>query len=149
MQLKYLFSAILIAMVLLPTEAICGGLHTKGEKIEKAEIKLDSDVAIKNIAKQHKSRTDWSKEIDLSKEQKMLVQQIYERNQPQLDELVSQIKALQQKVKEIHHTEDLEIRGILDEQQQIKFDKYMWQNKKKDGGKTEGKKPSRKRMRKY
>ena len=115
----------------------------------KEQVKINGDQAIKSMAKHHRARTDWSKEIDLTKEQKIQVQQIYDNNQSQIEELIGQIKTAQQKIADIYKEEDAAIRNILDEQQQIKFDKIMIKHRKMRGEKVEGKKPSRKRMRQY
>ena len=149
MQLKFLYLSLFVGCLLVPSITVSAGLNSKGDTPTKEQVKLNGDQAIKSMAKHHRARTDWSKELGLTKEQQFQVQQIYDNDQPQIEELIEQMKNAQQKIADIYKAEDVAIRNILNEQQQIKFDKIVIKHKKMRGEKVEGKKPSRKRMRQY
>lgn len=69
-------------------------------------------------------KVDWAKKLKMSEEQKVELQKIYAESKPQTQELMQQIEAAHQKLKELHNEEDKKIRKILNEKQQAKFDKY-------------------------
>ena len=147
MKLRYVFMFSLAFMVSIVNDVNCAGLNTKKETSKKEVFQLSEDAKIKQLFKQHKPRINWSKELDLDKEQKVLVEKIYDNNEPRIDDLINQIKIAQEKIKEIYQKEDEEISQILNESQKFKFDKIIRRNKIKSGEKVEGEKPSRKRMR--
>lgn len=95
---------------------------------------------------------NWNKELDLSKEQKVQVKEIYDQSHEKIKSLMQQIDTLHREIANIHKEDDAKIRTLLNAKQQIKFDKVQARENK---GNPEfekaanGKKPSRKRMRNY
>lgn len=95
---------------------------------------------------------NWSKELDLSKEQKAQVKEIYNQSHEKVKSLMQQIDTLHREIANIRKEDEAKIRSLLTEKQQIKFDKAQARLNK---GNPEferdenGKKPSRKRMRQY
>ena len=95
---------------------------------------------------------NWSKELDLSKEQKVQLKEIYDQSHEKIKSLMQQIDTLHREIANIHKEDDAKVRMLLNEKQQIKFDKI--QARKNKGNPdfekaADGKKPSRKRMRNY
>ncbi len=95
---------------------------------------------------------NWSKELDLSKEQKVQLKEIYDQSHEKIKSLMQQIDTLHREIANIHKEDDAKVRMLLNEKQQIKFDKV--QARKNKGNPdfekaADGKKPSRKRMRNY
>ena len=95
---------------------------------------------------------NWNKELDLSKEQKVQVKEIYDQSHEKIKSLMQQIDTLHREIANIYKEDDAKIRTLLNAKQQIKFDKVQARENK---GNPEfekaanGKKPSRKRMRNY
>ena len=96
--------------------------------------------------KKYPARINWIKKLSLSNEQAQQVQNIYTESQPSIDELQKQIQQAHRKIAEIYKQDDMKIREILTEQQQIKFDKEQRNMLQRQGQKPEGPRPSRKRM---
>lgn len=97
---------------------------------------------------------DWADELNLSKEQQAQMHEIYNQSHEKIKSMMQQIDTLHREIACIKNEDDTKIRGILTEKQQVKFDKIkVRMNKDKpefnghDG--SNGKKPSRKRMRQY
>lgn len=95
---------------------------------------------------------NWSKELNLSKEQKVQLKEIYDQSHEKIKSLMQQIDTLHREIANIHKEDDAKVRMLLNEKQQIKFDKI--QARKNKGNPdfekaADGKKPSRKRMRNY
>lgn len=104
------------------------------------------DVAPPKLPKKYQSRIDWIKKLKLSKEQIEQVQNIYDESQPDIQALQKQIQQAHKKISEIYKQDDLKIRDILTEQQQIKFDKEQRMMLQRKGIKPKGERPSRKKM---
>ena len=95
---------------------------------------------------------DWKSELDLSVAQKAQVDEIYAQSRDKVKSLIQQIDSLHQEIAETRESDDLKIRTLLNEKQQIKFDKIKARIQKSQGGEEREKgekKPSRKRMRQY
>lgn len=100
---------------------------------------------------QTEQQINWNKELDLSKEQQAQVKEIYNQSHEKIKSLMTQIDTLHREIANIHKEDEAKIRTLLNEKQQIKFDKVqMRMNKNNPEYKDKnGKKPSRKRMRNY
>lgn len=98
------------------------------------------------------NRINWSKELDLNKAQQAKVKKIYAQSHEKIKSLMQQIDTLHREIANIRQNDDEQIRTLLNEKQQVKFDKVQARLNKgnpefeKD---KNGKKPSRKRMRNY
>lgn len=98
------------------------------------------------------NRINWSKELDLNKAQQAKVKEIYSQSHEKIKSLMQQIDTLHREIANIRQNDDEQIRTLLNEKQQVKFDKVQARLNKgnpefeKD---KNGKKPSRKRMRNY
>lgn len=98
------------------------------------------------------NRINWSKELDLNKAQQAKVKEIYAQSHEKIKSLMQQIDTLHREIANIRQNDDEQIRTLLNEKQQVKFDKVQARLNK---GNSEfekdknGKKPSRKRMRNY
>lgn len=95
---------------------------------------------------------NWNKELDLSKEQKVQVKEIYDQSHEKIKSLMQQIDTLHREIANIHKEDDAKIRTLLNAKQQIKFDKVQARENKGNPEfekSANGKKPSRKRMRNY
>lgn len=98
------------------------------------------------------NRINWSKELDLNKAQQAKVKEIYTKSHEKIKSLMQQIDTLHREIANIRQNDDEQIRTLLNEKQQVKFDKVQARLNKgnpefeKD---KNGKKPSRKRMRNY
>lgn len=94
---------------------------------------------------------NWKKELDLNKEQQAQVKEIYNQSHDKIKSLMTQIDTLHQEIANVRQEDEAKIRTLLNEKQQIKFDKLQMRlnrNNPEYKGKN-GKKPSRKRMRNY
>ena len=96
--------------------------------------------------KKHPTRINWIKKLSLTNEQAQQVQNIYAESQSDIEQLQKQIEQAHKKIVEIYKQDDLKIREILTEQQQIKFDKEQRKMQQHQGLKPDGPRPSRKRM---
>ncbi len=96
-------------------------------------------------------QVNWSEELKLSKEQKIKVAEIYEQSHQKIKSLMEQINVLHREIANVHNEDNDKIRALLDEKQQVKFDKIKIRMNKNNPEANEkgGKKPSRKRMRQY
>src|SRR5574344_133883 len=95
---------------------------------------------------------DWIDELNLKDVQAAKVKAIREKSNTQIKSRLIQIDAIRKEMNDIHNQENAEIRTLLDEQQRIKFDKHLDRLNKNNNvydTYTNGKKPSRKRMRQY
>lgn len=94
---------------------------------------------------------DWSDELDLEGTQKIQVDEIKEQSHKKILAITKQIDVLRDEIVKIHEDDAQKVRLLLNEKQQIKFDKIQSRRKKMLGIKPkEGeKKPSRKRMRQF
>ncbi len=69
-------------------------------------------------------KVDWAKKLKMSEAQKEELQKIYAESKMETLELMQQIETAHQKLKELRDEENKKIRKILDEKQQVKFDRY-------------------------
>ena len=115
-------------------------------------IMLAYSVLDKKRAEFSDNRINWSKELDLNKAQQAKVKEIYTQSHEKIKSLMQQIDTLHREIANIRQNDDEQIRTLLNEKQQVKFDKVQARLNKgnpefeKD---KNGKKPSRKRMRNY
>ena len=115
-------------------------------------IMLADSVLAKKRAEFSDNRINWSKELDLNKAQQAKVKEIYTQSHEKIKSLMQQIDTLHREIANIRQNDDEQIRTLLNEKQQVKFDKVQARLNKgnpefeKD---QNGKKPSRKRMRNY
>lgn len=115
-------------------------------------IMLADSVLAKKRAEFSDNRINWSKELDLNKAQQAKVKEIYTQSHEKIKSLMQQIDTLHREIANIRQNDDEQIRTLLNEKQQVKFDKVQARLNKgnpefeKD---KNGKKPSRKRMRNY
>ena len=114
-----------------------------------AEHTDKNDERLKRMLRSRPRRVKWSDEINLSKEQKHALAEIYKQNDRKLAALMADMEQQMQQIREIYENENGKVRMLLDEKQQIKYDKYMLRLQKSRGEKVDGKKPSRKRMHVY
>ena len=127
--------------LILPLLLIAGMLAVGAAEAKKSQPQQSSDRQI-----------NWSKELDLNKEQKAQVKEIYNQSHEKVKSLMQQIDTLHREIANIRKEDEAKIRSLLTEKQQIKFDKVQARLNK---GNPEferdenGKKPSRKRMRQY
>lgn len=153
--MKHLISYSLIAGILFFSLPLNSAQASKGLNINSSQV-TGMGAKHKQVTQptnqspklptKHLRRIDWVDKLDLSKAQEAQVQEIYKSSQPEVDNLILQMHQLHQKVAEIYKEDDLKIRKILDEQQQIKFDKEQRKMQKRRGDRTTMPKPSRKRM---
>ena len=115
-------------------------------------IMLADSVLAKKRAEFSDNRINWSKELDLNKAQQAKVKEIYTQSHEKIKSLMQQIDTMHREIANIRQNDDEQIRTLLNEKQQVKFDKVQARLNKgnpefeKD---KNGKKPSRKRMRNY
>ena len=115
-------------------------------------IMLADSVLAKKRDEFSDNRINWSKELDLNKAQQAKVKEIYTQSHEKIKSLMQQIDTLHREIANIRQNDDEQIRTLLNEKQQVKFDKVQARLNKgnpefeKD---KNGKKPSRKRMRNY
>ena len=115
-------------------------------------IMLSDSVLAKKRAEFSDNRINWSKELDLNKAQQAKVKEIYTQSHEKIKSLMQQIDTLHREIANIRQNDDEQIRTLLNEKQQVKFDKVQARLNKgnpefeKD---KNGKKPYRKRMRNY
>lgn len=115
-------------------------------------IMLADSVLAKKRTEFSDNRINWSKELDLNKAQQDKVKEIYAQSHEKIKSLMQQIDTLHREIANIRQNDDEQIRTLLNEKQQVKFDKVQARLNKgnpefeKD---KNGKKPSRKRMRNY
>lgn len=115
-------------------------------------IMLADSVLAKKRTEFSDNRINWSKELDLNKAQQAKVKEIYSQSHEKIKSLMQQIDTLHREIANIRQNDDEQIRTLLNEKQQVKFDKVQARLNKgnpefeKD---KNGKKPSRKRMRNY
>ena len=145
---KYIYM-LLICLVAYASNVNSADINKKSDEDKKQITHPSADVEIKRLANKHQARINWAERLDLTEEQKAYVDEIYKKDQPTIDYLLQQIADSQQKIRDIYKQENAAIREILDEQQTIKYDKFMIKIKKQNGEKFEGQKPSRKRMKRY
>lgn len=126
---------------ILPLLLIAGMLAVGAAEAKKSQPHQSSDRQI-----------NWSKELDLSKEQKAQVKEIYNQSHEKVKSLMQQIDTLHREIANIRKEDETKIRNLLTEKQQIKFDKAQARLNKENPEferDENGKKPSRKRMRQY
>ena len=126
---------------ILPLLLIAGMLAVGVAEAKKSQPHQSSDRQI-----------NWSKELDLSKEQKAQVKEIYNQSHEKVKSLMQQIDTLHREIANIRKEDETKIRSLLTEKQQIKFDKAQARLNKENPEferDENGKKPSRKRMRQY
>lgn len=94
---------------------------------------------------------NWNKELDLNKNQQAQVKEIYNQSHDKIKSLMAQIDTLHREIVNVRQEDEAKIRALLNEKQQIKFDKLQMRlNRNNPEYKDKnGKKPSRKRMRNY
>lgn len=115
-------------------------------------IMLAASALAKKRTEFSDNRINWSKELDLNKAQQAKVKEIYSQSHEKIKSLMQQIDTLHREIANIRQNDDEQIRTLLNEKQQVKFDKVQARLNKgnpefeKD---KNGKKPSRKRMRNY
>ena len=68
---------------------------------------------------------NWKKELDLNKEQQAQVKEIYNQSHDKIKSLMTQIDTLHQEIANVRQEDEAKIRTLLNEKQQIKFDKLQ------------------------
>jgi NhaP-type Na+/H+ and K+/H+ antiporter len=115
-------------------------------------VLFSSNTFAKNKVIPEAKQIDWIDELNLKDVQAAKVKAIREKSNTQIKSRLIQIDAIRKEMNDIHNQENAEIRTLLDEQQRIKFDKHLDRLNKNNNvydTYTNGKKPSRKRMRQY
>ena len=88
-------------------------------------IMLADSVLAKKRAEFSDNRINWSKELDLNKAQQAKVKEIYTQSHEKIKSLMQQIDTLHREIANIRQNDDEQIRTLLNEKQQVKFDKVQ------------------------
>ena len=77
-------------------------------------------------------QVNWSEELKLNKEQKAQVAEIYNQSHEKIKSMMEQIDVLHHEIANVRNEDDDKIRALLDEKQQVKFDKIKVRMNKKN-----------------
>lgn len=145
---KVLLFAALLAI--LGNSATAAGLSTKVDHGRELQNTIeDEDRNLRFLNKKHHERINWDDELKLSEPQKIYFKEVLQDSRKRIDEQIKIIKDAHKEIEKIYDDDNAKMRKVLTPQQQIKFDRAMLRWQKAHGKKTDGEKPSLKRMRQY
>lgn len=145
---KFFLSA--AVLVLWCGTAAGAGLSTKTNYSKTLQnMHADESADLRKVKSISHGRVNWDERLNLDDAQKLYLKKILEESKKQVDSQMEIIRHAHDKIDEIHRSDDEKIRAILNPKQKVKFDRIKYEMQKSSGGKPQGKKPSRKRMRQY